>query len=130
MNYDFEARADAIEALAPIAAGGFGVEVTLERLTGSTRSTATLTTTPTFATGQTGSGVQDRYRASEIDGTRIKRGDVRFYLSPVQTSGADVAEPSVGSRLTLRGAAYRVEDFEAVQPADELILYVLQLRGA
>lgn len=129
-TYDLRARQQAVRTLALKSAGGKGGAVTLERLTGSTRNNTTLTTTPTYADAENGSGVSRAYRGREIDGTRIKVGDVLLLLSPETVDGADLGLPVTGSRVTIGDKAWRVEAVETVQPADIVVMHKLHLRGA
>lgn len=128
-TYDERARAQAIRNLALKSAGGKGAAVSLERLTGSTRDAATLTTVPTYAAALACSGIARAYRGREIDGTRIRAGDVLLLLSPVTVAGVDIGTLGVGSRVTAASKTWRVEGVETVRPADIVVMHKLQLRG-
>lgn len=129
MSYDLEAQSNAASALGLVASGGNGMAVTLRRLTGSTRDNTTLVTTPTYAADVIASGVQEAYRAFEIDGARIKAGDIKFLLSPLDRTGAVIVQPTPGSRVVIGSATWRVETVETLSPAGNPILHTLQLRG-
>jgi hypothetical protein len=131
MAYDDRARATAIRMLALKADGGKGQAVTLTRAgTGSgSRNATTGVYTPAGAATQTGSGIEDVYKAHEIDGTLILSGDMKFMLSPVTSAGADIVEPPLNSTVTYSGKTKTVKAVERVAPAGVVAYYVLQVRG-
>lgn len=67
-------------------------------------------------------GLREEYKPSEIDGTRIVAGDVKFLcqaVKPVQ----------VGDLVSLNNTDYRVINPNPLQPAGQTMLFQLQLRG-
>lgn len=67
-------------------------------------------------------GLREEYKPSEIDGTRIVAGDVKFLcqaVKPVQ----------IGDLISLNGTDYRVVNPNPLQPAGTTMLFQLQLRG-
>lgn len=98
-----------------------GVPVTLSRArpgvynrrTSSTEDAGTLTTN--------GSGVRAEFQFSEIDGTRIRRGDVRLYLSIA-------TPPETGDTITMLGEAWTVIVPRPIQPGAIALLYEVQVR--
>lgn len=67
-------------------------------------------------------GVRTSYKLSEIDGTLIKRGDVRLVLS------TDFPEPKAEDKFTVAGVSYSYVDLEPKAPADIPIVYIVQVR--
>jgi hypothetical protein len=68
-----------------------------------------------------GHAVRDSYRLSEIDGTRIRSGDVKLY-TVIGT------QPERGDMLSIENETWRVEDCEAVKPGPATLLYIVQAR--
>ena len=108
--------------------------VTAERLLTKFGATLTFTrpTTVAFdpvlgaATGDattfTGIGCKFGYRASEIDGVQVQRGDVRLICNAMATA------PLIDDSVSLDSVSYRVMDVEVVKPAATGIIYKLQVR--
>lgn len=69
-------------------------------------------------------GTAEDYRDSEINGTTVKRGDVKW---TVHAKGID--RPKVNDLATLAGVRYTIMDVGRVMSGDEAALYVLQLRA-
>jgi hypothetical protein len=64
------------------------------------------------------------YRVSEIDGTKIKAGDVRLYVSPLLA-----VEPRPGDVIAFDGAEYVVVNSNPVKPATVVVCHDVQARG-
>lgn len=100
--------------------------LTLRKTTGGTYSAATRTvtggTTATYAIG----GHADPYRSDEVDGTSIRRGDLRYWIPHTRISAHGVSM-AVGDHIDRGGTVYRIEDI--VEPAGPNMVYVVQLRG-
>lgn len=128
MSYDLEARADAIEVLATVADGGYGKAMVFTAFGAGTRDPETLKVTPSTAS-QTGSGIEMTFKAKEIDGTLIKATDRLLVVSPVTSAGADLTEPKPGGTVAYGGKTVTIMGVERKQPADEVILFRLHVRG-
>lgn len=74
-------------------------------------------------TVQTGVGVPVGYKASEIDGTNIKRGDVK-----VTVAGYGITEPKVNGLVSFIGFTGTIKTVEIVAPDGTPIVYKLQVR--
>lgn len=69
-----------------------------------------------------GDGASFGYNKSEVDGTIIQAGDIRFILEAVTT------EPLPGDSVTIDSVVYRVMDVRKSAPAGTVTHYELQLR--
>lgn len=102
----------------------YGVEVTFSRRT-ETSQDLTLgkkvgASTLTF----TGSGVRTNYSDSEIDGTRVKTGDIKMLMENTETI------PEIGDDAAVNGSGtFRVMNVYKTAPAEEIIVYEIQLRA-
>lgn len=67
-------------------------------------------------------GLREEYKPSEIDGTCIVAGDVKFLCQAVE-------QLRVGDLVNLNGTDYRVVNPNPLQPAGTTMLFQLQLRG-
>jgi len=118
--YD-RARATAIRMLAPRPAGK-GLEMTL-------RARASATYAPGgdgaigATTDHTGSGVRTSYSAKDVDGTIIRRDDVRIILSP-----DGIPEPVPGDVIVFDGSTYTVIAVDAWNYAGLFCGYSVQAR--
>lgn len=133
MDFDLEAQADAAEELAPKPQGS-GQAVTLTwQATGTYDPSEGEITTPD-PVYQSCSGIEEQYRAFDIDGTLIRTGDTKFMLSPLTTFGAvvNLYENEAGTMtMTLAdGSTKTVQRVEPYRPAGALVYAYLQLRGA
>jgi hypothetical protein len=108
--YD-EAKAVAIEMLAPRSNGGMGLELTLTRVTKGEYDPDT-GSSPVTTDLFEGSGFRENYRNSDIDGSRIKQGDVKILVSPVQLTGADMPTPITLDKILFDGDTYTVQNVE------------------
>lgn len=75
---------------------------------------------PTNATG-----VFVRYKASQIDGDHIKRGDQKILLIPDES--VNIAE---GTKVvdSLDSSSWTVKDIEKITNKSDILLYILQVR--
>jgi len=108
--YD-EAKAVAAEMLAPRSMGGNGLELSLVRVTIGDYDPET-GSTPDTTTQYDGSGFRDTYKQSDIDGSRIKQGDVKLLVSPVLLTGADMPKPVSQDKILFDGDTYTVQNVE------------------
>ena len=67
-------------------------------------------------------GLREEYKPSEIDGTRIVAGDIKFLCQASE-------QVQVGDLVNLNSADYRVINPNPLQPAGTTMLFQLQLRG-
>ncbi len=134
MDYDLEAQADAGLELAPIAEGGSGQVVTLHQPAGDgTFDPATDTTTgATPSANHTGSGVEEHYSGFSVASGVVAAGDVKFLLSPFKADGSLMPKPVADSwTLTYAdGTRWTIKKVDAIRPAGNTALFILQLRGA
>ncbi|MFZ5669124.1 MAG: hypothetical protein ACOY4K_06495 [Pseudomonadota bacterium] len=129
MAYDDRAQAQAAAKLAPKSAGGKGQPVTISATAASTYDPATGRATAAAPSTQACSGLEEEYRAHQIDGSLIRVGDKRFMLSPRKTDGNAITLPEVGQTLTYGdGTVWRIEAVEPFQPAGLLVYAYLRLR--
>lgn len=74
-------------------------------------------------------GIEQAYKANEIDGTLVKQGDNRVILASRTAAGAALAEPKRHSHVVLAdGVKWSLESVEAMRPAGQALVYILQLR--
>lgn len=104
--YD-RSKALAIRMLAPRANGGKGAPLTLSRTVKGPRNPDTGATTDVTTT-YPGSGLRESYEQSDIDGTNIKVGDVKFIVSPVQLNSLDMPQAAPQDKVTFDGKIYTV----------------------
>ena len=105
--YD-RAKASAGRMLGLRASGGKGAAFTLKKTTAGAYDPDTGTagsTTVDYA----GSAFRDTYKQSEIDGSRIKQGDVKFLVSPLLLDGTDMPEPATLDKVVFDGSTYTVQ---------------------
>ncbi len=105
--YD-RAKASAGRMLGLRASGGKGAALTLQKATAGAYDTDTGTagsTTVDYA----GSAFRDTYKQSEVDGSRIKQGDVKLLVSPLLLNGADMPEPAAQDKVVFDGSTYTVQ---------------------
>ena len=75
-------------------------------------------TTPTTYTAY---GASFNYNKSEIDGTIIQKGDIRFVMD-------STTEPNKGDTVTIDSIIYRVMSVKPTSPAGTAVIYEAQLR--
>lgn len=101
----------------------FGQPVTLTHKGASTYDEATATATTAQTTYQA-HGVTVDYAERDIDGTKIKRGDQRVYMS-----APGVAAPVSDDTMTIGGKAFKVINSSPLAPGGVNVLYDVQVRG-
>lgn len=80
---------------------------------------------PTYAYVETSCTVTIvEYKASEIDGTVIQRGDTK-----ILTDATIAVVPEPGDSVVVDDVTYAVIDAEVVRPAGVPVLYIVQGRG-
>jgi hypothetical protein len=129
MAYDDRAQATAARVLAPKSAGGKGQQVTLEVTTPGKYDPTTGSTGSGSITRQVGSGIEEHFRSTQIDGSLIMVGDVRFMLSPLTTDGDLITTAVVDALVEYPdGRKWRVKGAEPFSPAGTLVYTMLHLR--
>ncbi len=130
-DYDVEAQADAAAELAPIAQGGSGQVVTINRAGdgAGTRDDDTGVYTPPAPVTQEGSGIELSFSANEIDGSRILATDKKFLLSPFATDGEPMTAAVVGATFTAGAKSSRIEGVDTLAPTGLPLTITLQLRA-
>lgn len=127
--YDDRAQATAARMLAPKASGGKGQQVTLDLVDQGAYDPTTGATGTGSITRQTGSGIEEHFRSSQIDGSLIMVGDVRFMLSPLTTDGDLITTAVVDALVEYPdGRKWRVKGAEPFAPAGTLVYTILHLR--
>lgn len=119
MAFDY----DDIAATASELLAEFGQDVTLTRGTAGTYNPATGKATVSDTTA-TGKGVVLDYNQRDIDGTLIRQGDQRVYLS------VDIGvTPQTGDSLTLGGKEWAVITSRTLAPAGTAVIHDVQIRA-
>ena len=62
------------------------------------------------------------YNKSEIDGTLVKRGDIRFLMN------ASATAPALGDTVIIDSITYRVMNVKPTSPGGTVVIYEVQLR--
>lgn len=101
----------------------FGGPVTLTRIAPGTYDPTTGTTAADTTTTSTGSGARFGYEQREIDGTKIRTGDQRAYLSTA------VFQPRTDDRVAFSDGTFLVVTARVLKPGAVAVLYEMQLRG-
>jgi hypothetical protein len=99
-----------------------GQSVTFSRLTGATFDPVLGNDSGGSITTFTGYGAATDYNKLEIDGTVVKRGDIKLILESTTT------EPEQGDKCTVDSVDYRVMGIEPITPAGTLVISKVQLR--
>ncbi|RJG10917.1 hypothetical protein D3879_14650 [Pseudomonas cavernicola] len=124
--YD-RAKATAVRMLAPRSAGGKGAGLTLRRTVPGVYDPET-GTSPDTITDYAGSGLRDSYKLTDVDGSLIKQGDVKFIVSPVLLNGADMPEPKTQDLIVFDGSTYTVQAVDPWNYAGLAVGFVVQAR--
>jgi hypothetical protein len=74
------------------------------------------------ATTFTGNGAAFNYNKSEVDGTIVQNGDIRFLVEATAT------EPANDDTVTIDNIIYTVMSIKPTSPAGTVVIYELQLR--
>lgn len=106
-----------------------GGTVVLRRAVPGTYDTSTGTGTPPSTADYAGTGVKIAYRAEDIDGTLILKGDQQLLLSPLQRDGAPMPVPTTADLVLIGATLFTIAAVEKVEPTSIPVLFTLQLRG-
>lgn len=102
----------------------YGAPARLTRITPGGYDPDTGTTTPDVTTTWDGTGAKFDYEQRDVDGTKVRQGDQRVYMSVV-----GVANPQTGDTLTIDGIVLNVVASRPLKPASTAVLYDVQVRG-
>ncbi|WP_443699179.1 hypothetical protein [Pseudomonas sp.] len=124
--YD-RAKASAERILAPRSKGGKGlwlslIHVTVGEYDPDTGSGAD--TTQQFD----GSGFRENYQQRDVDGSRIKQGDVKLLISPVLLDGSDMPQPVSQDKIVFDGDTYTVRNVDPWDYAGVAVGFSVQAR--
>jgi hypothetical protein len=100
-------KATAIRMLAPRSKGGKGLEMALRKMGANNYDPSSGSVEPVVTEYQ-GSAFRDTFELKSIDGTLIRRGDVKLLVSPVLLGGGDMPEPAENDQVVFDGARYTV----------------------
>ena len=99
-----------------------GQIISFSRQTGGTFDPVLGAESGASATAFTGNGAAFNYMNAEIDGTVVRRGDVRLIVESTDTV------PEQGDTCTVDSAVYRVMMVEPIAPAGITVINKVQLR--
>jgi len=125
--YD-RSRALAVRMLAPRDRGGKGAEMTLlRRQQGAYDPVAG--GSQTVIVNHLGSAFRDTYDQKDIDGTRIKQGDVKLLVSPEKLDGTVLPTPTTQDQMIFNGKTYTLVAVEPWNYAGLAVGFEVQARG-
>jgi hypothetical protein len=108
----------------------YGATAVLTRTVSGDYDPDTGTTGADTVTTYTGVAFREQYSLREIDGTLVKRGDVRLIIGPKQADGTVMPVPATTTDTVLfDGTTYLVVGSDPFKPADESVLLYVQARG-
>jgi hypothetical protein len=108
----------------------YGATAVLTRTAPGAYDPDTGATAAATVTTQTGKAFRETYALRDIDGTLIKRGDVRLILAPEATDGTAMVQPATDTDvIVFDGTSYTVVGTDPLKPADEAVLFYVQCRG-
>lgn len=100
-------KALAVRMLAPRSNGGKGLEMIL-RKTDTGEYDPDIGGPSISVTESQGSAFRDTYELKNIDGTLIRRGDVKLLVSPVRLDGTNLPGPAENDHIVFDGITYTV----------------------
>ena len=113
---------DSMAATASRLLAEFGQSVTFTHPVTSSFDPVTGIETPGTPVSIPGYGAAFDYMHTEIDGTIIQKGDIRFLFESTTVA------PVIGDTVTIDSVVYRVMDSKPTKPAGTTVLQELQLR--
>lgn len=125
--YD-RAKTSAARMLAPRSRGGKGLELILRRTVEGEYDPETSTTQDSSVVEHHGSGFRENYRQQDIDGSRIKQGDVKILISPLLLDGMDTPQPISLDVLVFDGDTYTVQHVDPWDFAGVAVGFSVQAR--
>lgn len=87
---------------------GKGVAVTFHQRTGGGYDPTTGGVFPEVVTDLNGSGIRVNYSEYAYKNVTVEYGDFQLYLSPIQTNGSAMPQPSIGDTFTFIDKTARV----------------------
>jgi N-acetylmuramoyl-L-alanine amidase len=99
----------------------FGADVVLQRASGGAFDPATGQTTGVTTSELTAKGIHKRFKASLVDGTRIKHGDKLYVLNDSQV-------PAMSDKLKVGAEYWSIVNVDSIVPAGTAIVYFVQVR--
>lgn len=124
--YD-RAKVTATRMLAPRSKGGKGLELSLIRVT-TGEYDPDLGSSPVTTAQYDGSGFRENYNQRDIDGSRIKQGDVKILISPVLLNAADMPQPVSQDTILFDGDTYTVQNVDPWDYAGLAVGFSVQAR--
>jgi hypothetical protein len=124
--YD-RAKASAARMLAPRSRGGKGLELSLVRVT-TGEYDPEVGASPVTTVQYDGSGFRENYRQQDIDGSRIKVGDVKILISPLLQDGTDTPRPISQDKILFDGDTYTVQNVDPWDYAGLAVGFSVQAR--
>ncbi|WP_256589991.1 hypothetical protein [Pseudomonas sp. B1(2018)] len=113
--------------LAPRSKGGKGVELSLVHVT-TGEYDPEAGSSPVTTVQYDGSGVRENYRQQDIDGSRIKLGDVKILISPLLLNGTDTPQPISQDKILFDGDTYTVQNVDPWDYAGLAVGFSVQAR--
>ncbi len=109
-----------VQDLATRSMDRFGREYTFTRVAQGAYDPAT-GESPETTTTYTSNTVWLNFSRAEIDGTNVQTGDAAPLID-------NSTEPKQGDTFIRKGQTWRIIDFETIEPANDVVLYRLQVR--
>lgn len=125
--YD-RSRALAVRMLAPRDKGGKGADMTLQRRQQGAYDPVEGGAT-TVTVSHAGSAFRDTYEQKDIDGTRIKQGDVKLLVSPDKLDGTEMPVPTTQDQVIFDGKTYTLIAVAPWNYAGLAVGFEVQARG-
>lgn len=105
-----------------------GMEVTLRRVVTGEYDPGT-GSAPETTVDYTAFGTVFDFKQQDVDGTLIKVGDQQLFLSPLQTNGQSMPEPTTSDKIIIGAVEYSIQPSKKIAPAGTNVLYQLHIRG-
>jgi hypothetical protein len=102
----------------------FGKEWTVRRLTKGTYNPAANTRSTDATTNYTAKAVRTEYKAYQIDGEVIQRGDFKLLL---EAAGLAIT-PATTDKMVDGSAIYQIINIKEIKPASTILYYEIQVR--
>lgn len=122
-------RALAVRMLAPRDKGGKGAEMTLQRRQKGAYDPVAGGSPTAVTVSHAGSAFRDAYEQKDIDGTRIKQGDVKLLVSPDKLDGTEMPVPTTQDQVIFDGKTYTLIAVAPWNYAGLAVGFEVQARG-
>lgn len=73
-------------------------------------------------------GLRESYRLQDIDGSNIKRNDVKLLISPALTAGGQTPVPTTQDKIVFDGSTYTVQNVDPWDYAGLAVGFSVQAR--